>query len=87
MQPAKAISPACSFLSAALFTEGSVESGHKIHKLIRQLQPAPSCLLSKVPSRTAMDLLQISRKHKIYHISIKELYYMHNCFLWSGAKK
>lgn len=47
LQQAKAISPACSFLPAALFPEGSVETGHKMHKLLWQLQPAPIHLLLK----------------------------------------
>lgn len=87
LQQAKAISLACSFLPAALFPEGSVEAGRKMHELLWQLQPAPNCLLLKDPSGIDTDLFQISRKHQIYHISRRELYYMHNCFFWSGAEK
>lgn len=87
LQQAEAVSPACSFLSAALFPEDSVEVGHKMHELLWQLQLAPSCLLLKDPSSIATDLLEISRKHHSYHTGRRELYYMHNYFFWSGAEK
>lgn len=87
LQQAKAISPACRFLPAVLFPCSSVEASHKMQELFSQLQPAPSCLLSKDPSRIVTDLFQISRKHQIYHTRRRELYYMRNCFFWPGAKK